>query len=351
MFKFLLTFSAFLICAVAICLELGCGWAIVNNGVGYKSGFGILSALHFAATSLSVLSCYLYCLPRGGENRRFYICVSGLLTFFIPLIGIVGCAFVLTCTGISKRDSAAGLLDEIDGLVEEGTGVHETATDFNSFVQEETEIEPIIDIINGEDVELKRGAVNLLARIGNADAVKLLQNCLSDKNDEVRFYASTAIARLNDQHIKAIESAVESCEANENDAAVLAKAGDLCRKYAETGLLEASSTLHYLGVAAESYTKALNINRGDVDLKVKLGHLSMRKGERGKAKGYFEDAFKERPDSHEAFLGLCQLFYENWDLDALAANINEARNRVFGENKDMFKMELVNFWTNQEKGV
>lgn len=351
MLKILYFFLAAISWFLAFCAEVIFCYIIVTPQNSFGLSIGILFLLHFAATGLSTLSFKLYDIVFPNKHYQLYIYFNSLITFFFPLIGIIGC--LLTCI-LTKFLKKGGIVDEharLDRYIDQRSDRPEMVTDFTAFVNAETEIEPIIDIINGKDVELKRGAVNLLSRIGSPDAIKLLKNCLSDDNDEVRFYASTAIARLNDQHTFKIKKLKKLSDKTFDIPASLIKYGEACKQYSETGLIEENAGMFYISMAKDSFVKALKLEKENIELKIALGHLCICKKEYDEASIYFKETLKAKPDSHDAFLGLCQLYFEMWDLKSLSEFIKtETKPDLSGIN-DTYKQTLVEFWSNEKEDL
>lgn len=305
--------------------------------------------IHCAASILSFLVFWIYSSEKHNELKLYsYLC--GLMTLFLPLIGILGItiSFLFVKFILKKKGYFTTSDDPLENIDEQSL-LFENITDTNTLLKEDMNIEPILDIINGDDTALKRGAINLLREMGSKEAIHLLKKCISDSNDEVRFYASTALKRLNDSYTLQIKKAKEKTEGEKPSASDYQKVGEAYKKYIESGLCDQSARDYYLGLAKNAFIKALSLDPENIEITTGLGYVCMEMKEYEEAEKYFKKATSIKPDHGDALLWLCQLYYEKWDLKALVENLQGMPPIDLSEVKDQDNKMLLNFWTRPDK--
>ncbi|MFQ5963617.1 MAG: tetratricopeptide repeat protein [Candidatus Scalinduaceae bacterium] len=272
------------------------------------------------------------------------------MTFFLPLIGILGITInYLLVKFILKKKGYFTTSDDPLENIDEDLHLFEDISDTNTLLKEETNIEPIMDILNGDDPALKRGAINLLRQMGSKEAIHLLKKNISDSNDEVRFYTSAALKKLNDAYIQELKKAKEKTEVEKPSASHFQKLGEVCKKYAESGLCDQNARDYYLGLAKNAFIETLDLDPENIEITTSLGYVCMELKEYEEAEKYFKKATKIKPDHADALLWLCQLYYEKWDLKALVENLQGMDPICHQEAKDPYNRMLFNFWTKQDK--
>ncbi len=305
--------------------------------------------IHCAASILSFLVFRIYS-SKEHNDLKFYSYLCGLMTLFLSLIGIIGItiSFLLVKFILKKKGHFTTADDPLENIEEESL-LSEDITDTNTLLKEETNIEPILDIINGDDPALKRGAINLLREIGSKEAIQFLKKCISDPNEEIRFYTSSALKRLNDSYIQHLKKVSEKTEGEKPSAFDFQKLGEVYKKYAESGLCDQSARDYYLGLAKKTFIETLSLDPENIEITTSLGYVCMEMKEYEEAEKYFKKATGIKPDHGDALLWLCQLYYETWDLKGLVKNFQGMSPIDPSEIKDPDNKMLVNFWTRPDK--
>jgi tetratricopeptide (TPR) repeat protein len=112
-------------------------------------------------------------------------------------------------------------------------------------VLKELDFMPISEILAGDDLELKRGAIAELAHLKTPEAIALLLSYRSDPEIDIRFFVTTAITRIKkdfEEQLHAAKEAVEKDAAKVSSRVYLAKT---YLQYARSELLdEATAIVH-----------------------------------------------------------------------------------------------------------
>lgn len=306
-------------------------------------------SVHTTASILSFLVFWCYSVEKNHE-LKFYSCQCGLMTFFLPVIGLLGAAssFLLVRFVLKRKGYFSTTEDPLENA-DKDLLLFEDISDTNTLVKEETDIEPIMDILNGDDPALKRGAINLLRQIGSKEAVHLLKKCISDPHEEVRFYTSAALKKLNDAYIQQLKKSKEEIAREKPSVPNLLKLGDNCVKYAESDLCDQGARDYYLSLAKKAFIEALLLDPQNREITVNLGYVCMELKEYGEAEKYLKMAVTINPEQVDAFLWLCRLYYEKWDLKALVGNLQTMNPVSYYEVEDPYNRMLLNFWTKQHE--
>lgn len=262
--------------------------------------------------------------PRGLAGLGHYLPkLCGILTLFLPLAGLVGSVLSVMAAHILLESK--GLATHMEGHEYRGDTLLERieTQDSAQILREEISIQPIIDIMSGEDMNLKRGAINLLRRMGTAEAVGMLKNSLTDPAPEVRFYAHTALARLEEKRIDALQEAERKAASEKpEDLRILAMA---YRDYADSGLPEQTMREHYWAQAYEIGTRVLFSKPDDIELTLMLGDLAYERGEPLVAEGFYANMLNLGKGMMEAYLGLCRIKFEQGDMLGLRHLVQSMR--------------------------
>lgn len=271
---------------------------------------------------------------------RYIHALCALIVLFFPVLGLPGAALILVSRRFSRRKGLVEVVGEEMRRTAKALGV-ERVDDLDAFLVEEASVEPILEILKGSDVGLKRGAVSLLGSIGGREAVTLLKQSLSDPSPEVRFYAHATLAKLEDSYAQEIKAA--EVAAKTDDAASWERLGDAFTRYAEAGLAEevVRDRLHERAVMA--YDRSLEIAPDNAGLLIKMGRLHLGNGRFGEARRRFEAVPHDGPGRGDALLGLCEVAYELRDHAALAGLRSELASRGF-HSDDPRRIVLYRFW-------
>jgi hypothetical protein len=160
-----------------------------------------------------------FCLRKYGlsKTKAIFVCI---LDTFVPLFGFPALVIFLFLGPIFKRIYQDEELDvykiplgeeqfntytsEKRALIERKTDEEREADLFDSF-----QIQPYLDIFEGDDLGLKVNAIEKLSSMGNARSVALLKLALNMADYEVRYFSNNALEALDKQILSQIEVATE----------------------------------------------------------------------------------------------------------------------------------------------
>jgi len=267
------------------------------------------------------------------------------------LIGIVGFSFILlSVTKVFKKRGIIEDYQESTSPYVEEKILSGAAMDLDTFLNDELSIEPILDILRGDDENFKRGAVNYLRHIGSPRAIFLLKKCLNDPSHDVQLYAQFALAKLDENYsrrIKEAKSLVESGSGEKSE--YLRQLGDAYKNYAESGLPEANAKIYYLGLSKQAFIEMLSNAPENHEILLTLAQLCLDRKEYKDAEKFFNKSIETIGETPEAMLGFCQIYYEERNLKALRETIKQMGLIKKHDSDDPHKTILYQFWANSQE--
>ncbi|WP_421902751.1 HEAT repeat domain-containing protein [Maridesulfovibrio sp.] len=326
--------------AVSYMFEGGAVWFYLNREAVSWYVYAAIAAHIFSGLSFIVLTTPK---PRALPGMAFYYPrVAALFSIFMPLIGLLGITLTLLMSRVFMK--SFGLAEDYKEKAYEGVGVDvDLPTDITEFLYDEVDVHPIADILTGDDMEMKRGAVNLLRRIGSAEAVKLLRKSLSDESAEVRFYAHTALTRLEEDYADAVEKA--RFRADKYDSAQShAELASVYRNYARSGLPEVNMQERSMGFSCEHWRKAVEKDQENKDYLMRLAESYVESKSFSEALHIYRETMKDPELEMESRLGICRTFFEMGNFIALFQEVEQLRARPDLQSSDPFKSLIYNFW-------
>lgn len=325
-------------------------WGFEILAVLLLGGFFVQKPQYFWALGAHFMSAASFLAvtpkPRSIPGIGYYYPrFAAMLTFFLPGLGIVGIS--LTMLGLRYMKSQ-GLAEEYkEKSFEDEVFNVEVPTDITSFLLDEIDVHPIADILAGEDVPMKRGAVNLLRRIGSAEAVALLRKSLSDSNAEIRFYAHTALTRLEEDYVRQIEDSRFKAERFERPKSY-AELAMTYRNYARSGLPETSMQQYYLQKSCEAWEKALEKDPVNLEYRLKLAEEYADSGRYDESVKIYRNTALNPEAEMESRLGICRAYFEQGDYESFFREVDDLRARPVPEGGDPYRMLVYNFWMDRE---
>lgn len=302
----------------------------------------------YAAIATHLLSALSFLLFTTAKPRSvpgigyYYPRIAALFSVFMPLIGLVGISLTLLMARVFM--TSHGLAEDYKEKAYEGTGVDvDLPTDVTEFLYDEVDVHPIADVLSGDDMGMKRGAVNLLRRIGSAEAVKLLRKSLSDENAEVRFYAHTALTRLEEDYAQSLEKVRLKAERYDS-AQAHAELAITCRNYARSALPEVNMQEQSMDYACKHWEIAVEKDPENHDFSMRLAEVYTETRKFAEALKIYKSMYDYPDLEMEACLGVCRVFFEMGNYVSLFQEVREMQSRPALDSSDPFRAKVYNFW-------
>lgn len=204
-------------------------------------GHGFLSAPWALASHLASATVMFLAPPREkGYFRptRHWGEPLALLTLFIPGAGcLLAMGLYLSHSKAHEDRDAYRFEDDSNEDANWLAGLGDAA-DLEEKLADARDIIPAADALMGQDPGLKRGAIEVLAKMRSPEAIAMVIRARTDPDPEIRFYATTAMTRITRDYDTEVSGAEhEMYQRPGNMRAQLALHGIRC-EYARSGLLE-----------------------------------------------------------------------------------------------------------------
>lgn len=325
------------LCLTASLLTIGAGWFFV---VPNHLLMGIFLHL-LAALSLFFAAFRVQNNESAAMATRYYSWLAAWFSLFIPILGLPAILLIIILIKLFRPGGLAESYQEDTELILKIEAAMAPISDMDAYMHGEINIEPIRDILSSQDENLKRGAINYLSRNPSPATIRILQQCISDNDPDIRLFAHTALTRIDEGFVQAIQERADLKNKSNDDYFQLALA---YRKYAESTLLEAGTADHYFELASLSFAK---VSRGDENYstaRFNLGEIAART-DYAKASSYFSTLPQGHRLGAKALIALCRLNFEGGNFLELRDCLNQLRDLKASNDIEPELKQLVSFWT------
>lgn len=168
-----------------------------------------------SAISQHVLAAVImfFSLPKRKGWFHYERLWARMFFFFILFFPILGWFFsILLFFSYKKPDKIKELFLEDDilmnsNLMDSGEILHEEELTKNEKIYRELDFVPLVDILESDDLDLKRGAIEKLGNLSTPEAISILKKYRSDSSPEVRFFITSTLTKSKKNFEEQIESA------------------------------------------------------------------------------------------------------------------------------------------------
>ena len=203
----------------------------------------LLIALH-ASSALAAF----FAPPRGKgwlHDSRHWGQACGLIALLVPGVGWFAAAWVVLRhpTAHVHRDSYK-FDEEADDFNPHGPlGTPEAV---RQQLAEATDIVPAADVLLRGDIQMKRGAIDLLSRIRTPESISWILKARMDPDPEVRFFATSALTRLKGEFESGVHAAEEHALRHPGREEARLALQRVRYEYAVSGILDEQLRLSFL---------------------------------------------------------------------------------------------------------
>lgn len=218
---------------------------MAQSAAAMVSGFAGAPAIFFAAQLL--IAAFLYRSLAKADASRADLHFQLSMIFSLPFIafrlisrtGALARAEETTAgrTGDSREELLTHIRADWDSYIDFKAVRYGAGTLTSSAV-------PIVDLLSGSDVEVKRKSIVILHKLRTVKAITLLKKALADSNVEIKFMAASALLNIENDFKERIREAEDELEgADGEDGARLDEMrynlAALISRYLSSGLLDA----------------------------------------------------------------------------------------------------------------
>ena len=231
----------------------------------------------------SLLLAYILLKRRVSRDKIFFICSADI---FVPLFGFLCIGLFYLLTPVFKLVYQEHSIDVYDmPLGEEEFERYSTVKKIllnhdNHQIDEKVfntlELQPYMDIFDGEDLAKKVNAIEKLTELADSGSIKVLKKCLDGKDYEVRYFSNNALGKIEQNMMSRIESAKENVERHPMDnVAYNMRAMSYFDAYS-LGIIDSSMEIHFLECALMDYLTSLSLNADQSYLYVRITQIYLK---------------------------------------------------------------------------
>ncbi|HNY09952.1 MAG TPA: tetratricopeptide repeat protein [Candidatus Wallbacteria bacterium] len=265
---------------------------------------------------------------REGEEFKFYYMLS--LVFGFPFIGIA--IYAQTFSAIANRSGSSE--SELKKSIEDYIKAEwDPYTDLKSPQRARTlqnTAVPIVDLLSGENVDVKRKSIIVLHKMRSIRAIVLLKHALNDSNVEIKFMAASALLSIENElkkKIKDLEAEIEiaNSEGFDNIYELRYNLATVISKYIKSKLLDELSRKALHDQMISELSRAISENPDHLNAKMLLAEEYSLKGMYQEALGILNEILnnpKVSSDGGEklkisAVTLYCEIYYNISDISKL----------------------------------
>lgn len=124
-------------------------------------------------------------------------------------------------------------------------------------IASELDFIPLVEILAGDDLDLKRGAIEQLERLRTPEAVQMLLQYRSDPSLEIRYYINSALVRIKNEFDEELEAARQQMQLDIYKISARVFLARIYLQYARSGLLDSELARNYEDEAIYHLTFAI----------------------------------------------------------------------------------------------
>lgn len=218
-----------------------------------------------------------------SKDKLFFILA---LDTFLPIFGFFSLAIYQMLSPIFKLISAEQSIDtydlpfgeeEFEYYSEVKTTLLAKESPEEQTLQNETlDLEPYMEIFHSDDLAKKVNAIEKLTEIGDTQCVKILKKCLDIDDYEVRYFANSALEKIEQDMMSKIEIARENVARHPMDyVAFNGRASSYLDAYL-LGILDRNSETHFLESALMDFLSSLSLKENQSYLYVKIMQIYLK---------------------------------------------------------------------------
>jgi len=284
--------------------------------IGYLDFF---KAIHFIACHLSgAVFIGVSFSQTVDKKRNLFLYLSLMLAVIFPVGGAVSIAviylyqIVFGVDLVSEDDLDVSLDEESVLKSEENIDV-----DADQFIRQRLDVESFSDILHGDNFNLKRSVIEILAQKDDRESIKLLKFALKDSEPEVRFHASAGLRLVGEtfqRRIFALQEEYNLDTSNNEISLLLAKE---YFRFCRSRLADISTQQFYLNKSLESIIGALKIKPDDVTALLVLGKIKIEMEDYRDAVEQLNKAHKLDESSWEVMIWRCEANFYLGEFDKI----------------------------------
>ncbi len=306
--------------------------------------FPLFLMIHLLATVIFSFGMYKGALNNHFSSPRNWVFLSFIFCFTFSILGFI-CLLVSYMFLIKRKWQKSDIFAEYEKYINYDFSPEKRFIDPDNLAESagaELEISPLVDVMGEKDTLLRRGAINVMDKLPNKDAVRLLKMSLKDPDVEIRFYAASMLSKIETELNDNIVIAKKEAERTPESADAHLSLANSYAEYYESGILDDVTANYYRKLAVNEYYIVLDLEGENIKVLNYLANLEAINKEYDKALSKFKRVCEIEPDNVYANVGIIHVYFETGKIkDAIgyAKNIIDKMPRTKGPMR-----EIIEYW-------
>lgn len=304
---------------------------------------GISAWLLLSALPAVLLHIVAILLPENAIQK--YLMFFGYSVLLCGPFSTLGC-FIILLTQI--RPSKTLLNEYRDFLV---TDVEMSPLDnieqnlsIDYWNEESGQITPFIEIMYGNNSDKKRDTINKVVQHPSIRSKSILEIGLKDNDQDIRFYAASAIIMLNDNFIDKFKDYLERIKTSPDDEKLYLKLAISYDKYCSWNLPEKEDLPGYYKKIEHAFRKVLSLSPKNFQAILGLGKVLINTKRFVEAEEVLSNGLKLYPNSHKLAFFKLEALYNQKQFDKVQTMANEISDNFLHLNLEV--EEVIKYWKN-----
>lgn len=268
------------------------------------------AGLHCLASAAAGGAAALLLAPSSPVPRTQAGLLVGAFVLLLPGYGLA----ILACLRASLRFIPAPPGDLLAEFVEhtaptEAGGLRRRVRAGDMPLVEHLQVEPLIDMLDTPDVELKRAVIDAMAKRRSAKMVACIQSCLTDPRPEIYQYAMAKLGKLQEEFTRDVGAATAAVQAAPDAVEPHYRLAALYEEYLASGLVDETLVAFYRGLLEKEYRAVLARSPHDTAATLALGRVLLEMEQIDEAALHFLAVLDRDPDNIEARIQMVAVQY------------------------------------------
>lgn len=271
---------------------------------------------------------------------------SRLYTFFILCFPVFGYAIVVGIFFASQSSHKS--IGEIEEDILPDTTEKETfylplsKKEQRDKVLSELDFIPLVEIMEGSDIQLKRGAIERLADLKSSEAIAILLKYRNDDSSEIRFYVTSSLVKIKADYEEQLDAAKKEMQQDINKISARVFLARIYMNYAICGLLDVATKKTYLKEAIYHLTFSINSPYDKDDAYLLLSEIYLANEDWESLDQLFETMIQKKGQLSEALLK--QQIVSSFNRGHFKSLVNSLKNLKNSDCSDKNWAALTAWW-------
>ena len=252
-------------------------WPLANQAIEFDS------YLLFWSPTV-ILPFYLLLYYYLDRAYRYEILALLLFELILPVFGVVFLSIFMVLYPLIKFISRKDL-SMSDGFSEDSSSkryINERETvckdnQLNHQLMDQIQIEPFIDILQSNDLDLKLNVIEKLSRMDSETRIQLLVKALNDSDYHIRYFANNALGKIEERMMSSVEEVSEQIQHNPAEYQLYNRRAEVYLKIFYLGLLDRETAGLFLGRALEDYYYSLKLRPSQKECYLQIISINNRR--------------------------------------------------------------------------